>query len=237
MMAHDPHHDRLELATKTRLAKLGSVPVDTSRAKARLMAIGVESRDAGKPSVSKRFWRAWAATAAVLAVAAGLFFVLQGTGSAAYASSAEMFQLHADLVEGRVPVIPVANSAEAKKAIEAGWPDAPALPSLPTDNLGLHACCLKDVQNRQVACFLLRQDGVPITVVMAKAEGLRSGEGRPVVRGGHEYMVNSREGVNMVMTRHEDRWLCFMGKVPQEELIRLAETTLDHSTDISKPNR
>lgn len=236
-MNTQPHEqDRLDRATRDRLAKLADAPVDPMSALARFRAAVAANDHGHEPQVrTLRFpiwkrWSAWAGMAATIMLAATLLFLLNITGpSPVYAAPAEMAQLHRDLVSGKAPVTPVRSVEEARRTIETQWQEAPALPQMPDENI--HACCLRGVQSRQVACVLLRQGDVPVTVVVARTKDFKSTDGPKVTRKGHEYSVHSRDGVNMVMTQHQDRWLCFMSELGSEELIELAESVAFHDRE------
>ncbi len=229
MNPQSDERDRLDRATRHRLAKLAEVPADTSSTLARFHAAVSAEKQSQQPETRRlRFplWKrlpAWTAMAAILTLAATLLLVLSNIGpSPVYAAPSEMVQMHRDLVAGKAPVIPVGNVDEARRTIEAQWQGAPALPTLPDKNV--HACCLRDVQSRQVACVLLRQGGFPVTVIVARTKDFKSTDGPKVTRNGHEYSVHSRDGINMVMTQHQDRWLCFMSELGSDDLIELAES-------------
>ncbi len=224
-MTPDRSQDQLDRATRARLSKLASRPVDTSAVASRLRAEMAEHRAQGRPATfTLPAWAHWlgrGAVAAAIVVVVTLVFVTSQSGSAVYAAPADMAQLHRDLVAGRAPVVPVGNLAEAKRTIESAWREAPAIPDQ-WDQL-VHACCLRDVQSRQVACILLKQDGVPVTVVLARTKDFRSPDDETVDHNGRKYVVHSLDGVNMVMTQRGDRWMCLMGEIPQDALMRLAE--------------
>lgn len=229
MNTQPDEQNRLDRATRDRLAKLADVPVDTSSALTRFRAAIAANDQGDEPQVrTLRFpiwkrWPAWAGMAATIMLAATLLFLLSNTGpSPVYAAPVEMAQLHRDLVSGKAPATPVSNVDEARRTIEAEWQDAPVLPQMPDKNI--HACCLRGVQSRQVACVLLRQGDVPVTVVVARTKDFKSTNGPMVTRNGREYAVHSRDGINMVMTQHQDRWLCFMSELGNDELIELAQS-------------
>ena len=217
--------DELDRATQARLSKLASRPVDTSALASRLRAEMAEHRAADRPAAfAFPAWAHWlrrGAVAAAIVVVVTVGFVTSQSGSAVYAAPAEMAQLHRDLVAGRAPVVPVANLAAAKRTIESNWRDAPAIPDQWDQNV--HACCLRDVQSRRVACILLKQSGVPVTVVLARTRDFRSPDDDTVDHNGRKYVVHSLGGVNMVMTQRGGRWMCLMGEIPQDALMRLAE--------------
>jgi hypothetical protein len=230
MTEDSPQHDTIERATRARLARLARIPVDLAQARAELSRlIERESEPAGRMGRRWRGWPTWTSLAASIVIAAIVFLVLSGTGSAVYAAPAEMVRLHRDMVNGQAPAIPVGNIDEARRVIGRDWPDAPSLPSVQESADNVHACCLKGVQSRRVACVLLRRNDVPVTVVVAKARDFRSADGSETTIDGRKYIVQSRDGIRMVMTRRGDRWMCFMGELPEDELVRLASQLSDES--------
>jgi hypothetical protein len=68
------------------------------------------------------------------------------------------------------------------------------------------ACCIKSVQNKRVACVLLKSEGVPVTMAVADAKDVRSPKSPVVVHSGTRYHVQSSGSLNMVMTEREGRW-------------------------------
>ena len=229
MNTQSHEQNRLDRATRDRLAKLADAPVDTVSALARFRAAVASDDHGDEPQAStRRFpiwkrWPAWAGMAATIMLAATLIFLFNITGpSPVYAAPVEMAQLHRDLVSGKAPVTPVRNIEEARRTIETQWQEAPLLPEMPDENI--HACCLRGVQSRQVACVLVRQGDVPVTVVVARIKDFKSTNGPMVIRNGREFTVQSRDGVNMVMTQFQQRWLCFMGELESDELMELAQS-------------
>ncbi|MBI1369752.1 MAG: hypothetical protein GC162_13985 [Planctomycetes bacterium] len=220
----------LDRATQARLSKLASRPVDTTAVSSRLRTKMIRCRADNRSAIfGFPVWARWvgrSAIAASLLVAVTLLFVMSQSGSTVYAAPAEMVRLHRDLVAGRAPVVPVANLAEAKKVIDSKWREAPAIPDQWDHNV--HACCLRDVQSRQVACILMKQDNVPVTVVLARTKDFRSPDDGTVDYHGHKYAVLSRDGVNMVMTQQGARWMCLMGELSQESLLRIADNLVDN---------
>ena len=215
---------QLDEATRRRLSRLASRPVDTTGAASRIRA-EIERLRPARQRFSLPGWSGWTrrgvAAAAVLAAAAALTFVLSESGSAVYAAPSEMVNLHQDLLAGRVPVVPVADIAEAQRVIGSRWRAAPALPE--QWDAHVHACCLRDVQSRQVACLLMNVDGTPVTVVVARTRDFQLPQGEAVDRGGQRFVVTSRDDIEMVMTQHGDRWVCLMGQTPRERLLSMAE--------------
>jgi hypothetical protein len=84
------------------------------------------------------------------------------------------------------------------------------------------ACCIKSVQNKRVACVLLKSDGVPVTMAVADAKDVRSPKSLVVVHSGTRYHVQSSGSLNMVMSEREGRWVCLIAELPAERLMGLA---------------
>ena len=84
------------------------------------------------------------------------------------------------------------------------------------------ACCMKSVQNKKVACVLMKSEGVPVTMAVADAKDVRSPESKVVHRDGTAYHVEGIGSLNMVMTERDGRWVCMMGELPEARLITLS---------------
>jgi hypothetical protein len=212
--------ERLEQATASRLAKLRSLPVDTSglerMIEAQIPRAGVQA--------AMRIWK-WLrpsrAIAASLLIFAMIGAVLIATwGGPAMASPAEMAQLHDDLVSGRTTVTRVDSVAAANKMLAGQWESSPQIPNIPAQYV--MACCMRSVKNKKVACILLEDNGGPVTMTVAKASDMRSPTSPTVNRGGVTYHVQAVGRLNMVMIERNDRWICLMGRVSNDRLMDLA---------------
>jgi hypothetical protein len=211
--------DPLDRATAQRLARLGSMPVDVSRLDQSLRAVL-------PPPPAVRRSRSFIWSAPMRAVAALLLMVgiaaavlLSTSGNRALA--AQMAQVHEDMVSGKTPVVQVTSLDEANRMLSAQWPDSPGVPALPADHV--MACCMKSVKDKKVACVLLKSEGEPITLTVAKASDMSMPAMSPTLdRGGVTYHVQSFNGLNMVMTERNERWICLIGRVPTERLMDLA---------------
>src|SRR4030095_3313951 len=117
-----------------------------------------------------------------------------------------------DLVSARTPVTPVGSIQQAGLALAE-----PAEHEM--------ACCMKSVRNKQVACVLLKDEGVPVTLAVAGAQDVKPPRtSRAVQRsGGVTYHVESTNQLNMVSGQRGDRWVCLIGAVPAERLMDLAD--------------
>jgi hypothetical protein len=218
MQQHDDDDDEHDRATTARLAKLRTLPVDTSRLDA-----AIRQRIDQVPRERTR-WPRIVRRAAAAAVLVGLLVgaaVLLVVTRPALASPAQMAQVHADLVSGRTPVMQVDSLEAAARALSRQCPQPPGLPGLPQQHV--MACCMKSVKNKQMACVLLKSEGAPVTMCVARAEDMRLPSSPTRMRDGVTYHVQSVDRLNMVMTERQDRWICLIGELPAERLMDLAE--------------
>ena len=216
---------RLDDATARRLARLRTMPVDTQRLESLLRGkLPPEMAEARRGNfLGRRFslrpLRAVAAAAVLIgALAAALIF---SSGREALASTSHMAQMHRDLVAGRLVSVQVDSVEAANKVLTSQSTEAPHVPDLPEGHV--MACCMKSVKDKKVACLLLKGEGVPVTMAVARAEDVkRRAKGKTVERNGLTFEVESVGALNMVMTEHHGRFVCIMGEVPSEQLMSLA---------------
>jgi hypothetical protein len=212
--------DRLDRATAARLAKLGTLPVETSRLD-RLVRSQLPVRRPRRFSMLVS--RPLRAAAAVLILVGVVWAVLLSSGAGpALASPALMAQVHDDMVSGRTPVMQVESVDAANRMLARQWPDAPGIPSMPADHV--MACCMKSVKHKRVACVLLKGEGggEPVTMTVARASDMALPQSPTVVRNGVTYHVQTFRDLSMVMTERNERWVCLIGKAPAERLMDLA---------------
>jgi hypothetical protein len=208
--------DREEQAIQRRLGRLGSMPVDTAGLDAALRSAIPRSRPPRLAWLRPK--RAVAAGFIILLVTAGI--LLSTSGGGALASTAQMAQMHRDLVSGRTPVTQVDSIDAANKLLAAESRQCPEVPDVPKEHV--MACCMKSVKNRTVACVLLKSEGAAVTMVVANAADMRSPRSARVVRDGITYNVESVGRLTMVMTERRERWVCLIGEMPAERLMDLA---------------
>ena len=219
MSGQRPNAEHLDQATAQRLARLAGVPVDTSRLERRLRA-ALDRERPGRDAI--RFPRRWlplsSAAAIVLLGLAG--WVIFAGGEPAVAAPTDLVRIHQDLVSGAVHRSPVRDIDEANRQIAAQWAQAPVIPR--PQSAAIKSCCLHRVQDVQVACVLMEYAGQPVTLVVAQGDELCSAEGDQIVRGGRTFIAHEQNGLQMVMSHHEGRWLCVMGKLAPAQLVELA---------------
>ena len=220
---------RLDEATAARLARLRSMPVDTSRLEKALRAqIPAAEEETAGPSrrggLRISYWlkplRAVAASFVLLSAVVAVV-LLSSSGGPALASASAMAQMHEDLVSGRSPVMQVSSIDEANRALAGQSPGGPTLPGAPEGHV--MACCMKSVKGKKVACVLLRNGGEPITMTVANAADMRLPKSPTVTRAGVTYHVQSSGELNMVMAERQGQWVCLIGRLQAERLMDLAD--------------
>ena len=221
----DFDEDRLDQATAARLANLRTLPVDVSRLERRLRAeIGPPaSASAENPGRLRIGWftryRAVAAALLIAVTVAGV--LLTSSSGPALASASQMAQVHEDLVSGRTPVTQVDSIDAAGRALARDWSQSPGLPGIPHDHV--MACCMTSVQNKKMACVLLKAEEVPITMAVANAADMRLPTSPTRVRGWVTYHLQTSGRLNMVMTERNGRWVCLIAELPVERLMDFGE--------------
>ncbi len=214
-MGYEQEKSNLDEAVSKRLRRLGTMPVDTSKLEARLRA------EVAIP-MQRRLWlrpmRAIAAGIAILAVITALF--LSTSGGPVLASPAQMAQMHRELISQQAGIMQVNSIDAANTALSKDWPDSPRIPGVPPEHV--MACCMKSVKSKKVACVLLKNDSVPVTMTVANASDMRLPTSATIQRDGIIYHVQSEGTLNMVMTERHGRWICLIGELPAERLVELA---------------
>jgi hypothetical protein len=208
-------------AVSERLAKLRTMPMDTSRLERAL-------RSQIPPSTQEPVRRMRLFTRPMRAVAAGIAILLMvgvilmsTSGGPVMASPTDMARMHEDLVAGRVPVTRVETIDEANRVLVAQWPASPGIPDAPQAHVMV--CCMKSVKNKQVACVLLKGEDAPITMAVANAADVKvPPSSSTITHGGATYHVQSSGAINMVSTERNGRLVCLIGQVSAERLMDIA---------------
>lgn len=218
-MSSQTHHDRLDQATARRLAKLREMPVDTSRLD-RLIESRIPPPHAVPDVVFRlRPLRAAAAAVALLAIVGAMIWSL--SGGAAQASPQVLAQFHEELVSGKIPAIRVDSIAQANQALAEQWKQAVQIPEIPSEHVIF--CCMRQIQDKRVACVLLRGMGdVPVTMAVAKARDMKMSGGEIRAYKGLLFHIYSSGRLNMAMTERDGRWICLISQLPVENLMEIA---------------
>jgi hypothetical protein len=213
-------HEPFDQAVAARLAKLRTMPVDTTNLDKAIRArIAPPPPRRRWPILALRPLRAVAASLLLVSVIAAAIMLSASSGPA-LAEPTQMAQVHQDIVSGRIPVMQVASIEQANRMLNEQSPGAPTLPQVPDSHV--MACCMKSVQNKKMACVLLKDQGVPITLAVARAADMKLAPAPVMSRNGIDYRVQKVGDLSMVMTEHNGKWLCLIGQVSAERLMDVA---------------
>jgi hypothetical protein len=161
-----------------------------------------------------------AVAAALLVIGLVGAFLYTFSSAPAQASVADMARMHEDLVSGKTPVTQVDSIDAANRELTKQWPGSPGLPKVPQQHV--MACCMKSVHDKKMACVLLKDQGVPITLAVASAADMKVAPAPVMSRNGIDYRVQKVGDLSMVMTEHSGKWLCLIGQIPAERLMDVA---------------
>lgn len=221
--ANEESDDGWDAAVSARLRRLGSSPVDTSNLE---QSLAIELEPA-HPTTNRAWWagalRPVRAIAASLVLLASIVTAIMLTASSGpvYAQPAQMAAMHRELVGGKGTMMRVDSVDAAKRALAGQWAHSPGLPELPERQV--MACCLRQMDNKKVACVLLNDGGVPVSLMVADGNEVRSGRASTVTRDGATYEVSASAELNMVMTKRDGRWVCVIGERSVDRLIDLSK--------------
>lgn len=212
--------ERWEKAVAGRLSKLRTMPVETARLAATLRAqIPEPARATRGMWRSMRSFRAVAASILLLGTVAAVLLVATASRPV-LASPAEMARMHHQLVSGEMPAMQVESIEAANKVLAGEHPHLPALPGVPADHV--MACCMTSVKDKKVACVLMKREGVPVSLMVARSKDMRTPSSPATLHDGVRYHVQSSGKLNMVMAERDGRWVCLIGELPTERLIDIA---------------
>jgi hypothetical protein len=228
-----------EKAMADRLARLSSMPVDTTQLAARLRRQIPSDQATDKRGTihdkrssliahrSSSSWRRRLSIAAAILIVLGgssLLLFLFALSGPALASPGLLAQVHDDMVAGNAHGIRKVSSVDAAAAALAEeWPRRPALPDMPDmPDHRVMSCCVHEVGRKKMACLSLMVNDTPITLAIADSADIRTPDGEVLVRDGVTYRVQSAQGVNMAMTQRHGRWMCLMGRLPLDQLVEIA---------------
>ena len=208
--------DTFDQALAKRLAKLSTMPVDTSRLDRALRAALAPA----VPARQRGIFRSLAAIAAsvIFALLVGMAFL---QNRPAQAAPDLMLQLHRDLVSGRIASMQVDSVDDVNQAF-AAFGQAGVKMEAPPDTQ-LMACCLKDVGSKKVACILLQDQGTPVTLTVADLDAVRPLDAPPVLYHGETFHVQTGGDLNMITVDRGQHRICLIGALPAEKLMALTD--------------
>ena len=218
--------DAFDLATARRLGRLRTMPVElASIEKAIQREVGPPPASAARLSTRPLRWFSPVRVAAASVLLFGLVAALViGTATGpALASADRLAEIHSEVQKhSGSHACQVGSIAEANAVLSGKAPGAPKLPDVPAEHV--HFCCIQNLGRKPVSCAAVVVDGKPVTLAAADARDVRVPQGDSRVVGGQRFFVESKGGLNMVVTESGGRWLCVMGDVSPERLIETARS-------------
>lgn len=167
--------------------------------------------------------RLWQGVAALLIIGIGMGILLTNLdGQPAMASTAMLAELHNSLASGQVDQMPVDSIDQANHALSQQHHGMMPMPAVQCDKV--MSCCIRQVGQEPMATALLMQDGQPVTLAVARLDQMRPPQAQNLTVDGVTYRVSSADGIQMVMKIEKGNWICLMGRVPADTLIRMAQT-------------
>ena len=213
----------LDEAVRARLARLATMPVDTSNLERRLRSVMAENGPTQDRWRLPQAWRSIAAVAAAILVVATVRLFLTSLGNTpAMAAPMDLARLHAEAIKSDAMTTAVTSVEQANRVLAGQWSDLPQLPAPAPGQL--HACCIHDFMDSKVACLILRDGETPLTMVVGHAREFRPAEGRIVERGGRKFTLHEVNGLRMAMMHQDGRFVCLMGEVSEDRLLDIAES-------------
>ena len=210
-------------ALSHRLAKLSTMPVDTTRLdralRAQIGAPNAADTSVGRPTKSwQRSLRPLVAVAASLVVIAIVSLaLLQNRPVRADA----LVQLHNDIVGGKIPSVQVASIDDVNKAFNAFQCGAPMMTA--SGDVQPRCCCVGKLGNKKVPCIMLNGDKVPVTMALVDAGDVKLAGATTMTHNGETFHITSHGGMNLVVVERNNHAVCIVGALPTDQLIALAD--------------
>jgi hypothetical protein len=219
----NPRRTRLDEATSRRLAKLHTVPMDTSQ-----LLKAVEAQIPRPQAQARRLRLTWlkpmrAVAASLLVFGLIIALVIHSSGGPVLASADRLARIHDEVLHrAGTHVTAVDSVSAANAALASKCPGLPAVPELPKDHV--MSCCVHDLGRKKLACVAILVDEVPVSIAVADVADVKMPTCQALMIGGVAYHVQSEGDINMVMTERGGRWVCVMGKLPVNRLAELASS-------------
>lgn len=216
--------DQLDQATRDRLMKLATMPVDMSRL-ARMMADALPPKQESKPLVHPARSDGWHRIAAMFVLMAGIagasYLAIFGVApQSALASSMTVQELHAYLLEHPDSAYRAQTIAQARQSINAQLADEMPLPIVEDTNV--ESCCLVQGDFPLRAALIVEHPAGSVTIIIAQGKDFAQPMHPIDHPSGIELYGHDHAGMPMVMRNGGDLWMCVMGEVDVDMLAEVA---------------
>lgn len=218
------HQEQLDQATRDRLAKLASMPVDMSRL-AKMMADALPPKQESKPLVHPVRSGGWQRIAAMFVLMAGIagasYLAIFGVApQSAMANSMTVEELHAYLLDHPDSAYRAQTVAQAQQTIDAQFTGDMPLPIV--DGTNVESCCLVQGDFPLRAALIVERPVGSITIIIAQGKDFAH-RTEPIQHpSGAQLYSHRHAGTPMIMRNIGDQWICVMGEFDQADLADIA---------------
>ena len=217
-------NEQLDQATRDRLAKLESTPVDLSRLEKKLADEIPRPQPATQPShrAPSHGWMRLAAAIVLMAGIAGAsYFAIFGVGPQnAIAETMTVVELHNHLLDDPQEVYLANSIDQAQSLVDAQLAGEQPLPII--EGTRVESCCLVEGKFPLRAALVIKQPGGNATIIIAEGKDFAHKMSPIDHPSGVELQGHQHAGMPMVMRNVGDLWMCVMGDVDQVLLANIA---------------
>ena len=218
------HDEQLDQATRDRLAKLASMPVDMSRLE-QTMADEIprpQQRTHQQHTTPRHGWmRLAAAIVLLIGIAGASYYAFFGVGpQTAIAQTMTVAELHEHLLNDPQETYLAKSVEEAQALIDAQLAGQHPLPIV--DGTHVESCCLVEGEFPLRAALVVDQPNGSATIIIAQGEDFAHKMNPIDHPSGVELQGHDHAGMPMVMRNHGDLWMCVMGNANPDHLADIA---------------
>lgn len=215
------HQDQLDQATRDRLAKLASMPVDMSRLQKK-MADALPPEPESKPRALQASSGGWYRIAAIFVLIAGAsYFAIFGFApQVAVARTMTVAELHDSLLNDPQEAYLAHSIDQAQALIDAQFTGKLSLPIV--DGTQVESCCLVEGDFPLRVALVIKQPSGIATIIIAQGEDFAQPMHLLEHPSGIELHGHDHAGMPMVMRNKGDLWMCVMGETDVKTLADVA---------------
>ncbi|MGB1125843.1 MAG: hypothetical protein ACPG4Q_11610 [Phycisphaeraceae bacterium] len=218
------HDKQLDQATRDRLAKLESTPVDLSRLEQKMadeIPRPQPARQQPRRAATQGWMRLAAAILLMIGIAGASYYAFFGVGpQTAIAETMTVAELHDHLLNDPQEAYLANTIDQAQSLIDAQLFGKQSLPII--DGTHVESCCLVEGEFPLRAALVLKQPGGIATIIIAQGEDFAQPMHPIDHPSGIELQGHDHAGMPMVMRNNGDLWMCVMGEIDADTLADVA---------------
>jgi hypothetical protein len=213
------HDDELAAAIAKRLARLRGRSVNAEE-----LSRTVRERVSGNHYLTHPSHRRMSSlrvltVGALLAAVLAAVVTISRDRGGVLATSAQLAEIHFDNAHGDKAAVAVGSIESAERILSAEWSECPPIPK--SDAMLVRSCHLHKVSGKRLACVEATVDGTILTLAVAHSDDFRLPGGPNVIRNGMTIYIQSSAGINIVIAKKNERWVCLMADLPTERLVEI----------------